>query len=87
MDPAALSQESAPSEGGAAVAPARFIESRWPWLAASLVLTLGLFVSTTLGWLWYADQRDAQARRSSLDLLWLEESVRHRLELNQKMLV
>jgi signal transduction histidine kinase len=65
----------------------RFIESRWPWLAASLALTLGLFVSTTLGWLWYADQRDARERRSSLDLLWLEQSVRQTLELNQKFLV
>ena len=64
----------------------RFIESRWPWLAASLALTLGLFVSTTLGWLWYADQRDAQERRSSLDLLWLEQSVRQTLELNQNIL-
>jgi two-component system, LuxR family, sensor histidine kinase DctS len=65
----------------------RFIESRWPWLGASLALTLGLFVSTTVGWFWYADQREAQARRSSLDLLWLEQTVQQTLELNKKMLV
>lgn len=65
---------------------ARFIESRWPWLAASLALTLALFVSTTVGWLWYADQRDAQARRSSLDLLWLEQTIQRTLETHQRML-
>jgi len=64
----------------------RLVQSRWPWLAASLALTLSLFVSTTVGWLWYADQRDAQARRSALDLLWLEQSVQRTLEVNQRML-
>ncbi len=90
VDPA-VPQDTQPDAAAEAARPVgvpqRFIESRWPWLAASLALTLGLFVSTTLGWLWYADQRDAQERRSSLDLLWLEESVRHTLELNQKFLV
>ncbi|HEX6704443.1 MAG TPA: ATP-binding protein [Albitalea sp.] len=65
----------------------RLVESRWPWLAASLALTLGLFVSTAAGWFWYADQREAQARRSSLDLLWLEQTVQQTLELNRKLLV
>jgi len=64
----------------------RWIERRWPWIAASLLLTLGLFVSTILGWLWYADQRDAEARRSSLDLLWLEQTLQQTLELNQRFL-
>ena len=68
-------------------APQRFLQSRWPWLAASLALTLALFVSTTVGWLWYADQRDAQARRSALDLMWLEQTVQQTLELNRRILM
>ena len=67
-------------------APPLFLHSRWPWWAASLALTLGLFVSTTLGWLWYVDQRDANARRSALDLLWLEQTVQQTLELDQRFL-
>ena len=63
-----------------------FLRSRWPWWAASLALTLGLFVATTLGWLWYADQRDANARRSALDLLWLEQTVQQKLLLNERLL-
>ncbi len=63
-----------------------FLRSRWPWWAASLALTLGLFVATTLGWLWYADQRDANARRSALDLLWLEQTVQQKLQLNERLL-
>ena len=63
------------------------LRSRWPWWAASLALTLGLFVSTTLGWLWYADWRDARERRLALDLLWLEQTVQQTLELNQRLLL
>ncbi|MED5618135.1 ATP-binding protein [Ideonella sp. BN130291] len=65
----------------------QLIERRWPWLAVSLALTLGLFVCTTLGWWWYADQRDAQARRLTLDLLWLEQTLQRTLETHQRMLV
>lgn len=64
----------------------KFIQSRWPWLAASLFLTVTLFVSTTLGWLWYSDQRATAARQLSLDLLWLEQIVTESLEENQHML-
>ncbi|PRC94652.1 ATP-binding protein [Solimicrobium silvestre] len=64
----------------------KFVQSRWPWLAASLILTVALFVSSTLGWLWYADQRDAAARELSLDLLWLEQNVTQTLSDNEHML-
>lgn len=64
----------------------KFIQSRWPWLAVSLILTVALFVSTTLGWLWYADQRATAARQLSLDLLWLEQTVTQSLNDNQRML-
>lgn len=64
----------------------KFIQSRWPWLAASLLLTIGLFVSTTVGWLWYVDQRDNAARILSLDLLWLEQSVTQSLDDHQRMM-
>ena len=64
----------------------KFIQSRWPWLAASLILTAALFVSTTLGWLWYADQRATAARQLSLDLLWLEQMVTTSLNDNERML-
>jgi C4-dicarboxylate-specific signal transduction histidine kinase len=64
----------------------RLLDSRWPWLAASLALTLGLFVSTTLGWLWYADQRDAEQRRAALDVLWLEQTLQRTLETNAGIL-
>lgn len=63
-----------------------FLRSRWPWWVASLALTLGLFISTTLGWLWYVDQREAQARRSALDLMWLEQTVQQKLLLNERLL-
>ncbi len=63
-----------------------FIQNRWPWLAASIILTVSLFVSTTVGWLWYADQRATAARQLSLDLLWLEQSIAESLVVNQKML-
>jgi PAS domain S-box-containing protein len=68
------------------IATQKFIQSRWPWLAASLILTVALFVSTTLGWLWYADQRATAARQLSLDLLWLEQMVTQSLNDNERML-
>jgi len=68
------------------IATQKFIQSRWPWLAASLFLTVTLFVSTTLGWLWYSDQRATAARQLSLDLLWLEQIVTESLDENQHML-
>jgi len=64
----------------------KFVKRRWPWLAASLILTVALFVATTLGWLWYVDQRDSTARQLSLDLLWLEQSVTQNLNDNEHML-
>ena len=72
--------------GGDLAITQKFIQSRWPWLAASLILTVALFVSTTLGWLWYADQRATAARQLSLDLLWIEQSVTQSLNDNQRML-
>lgn len=68
------------------IAAQKFIQSRWPWLAASLILTISLFVSTTLGWLWYTDQRATAARQLSLDLLWLEQIVTESLGEDQHML-
>ena len=62
------------------------IQSRWPWLAASLTLTVALFVASTLGWLWYVDQRDSAARQLSLDLLWLEQSIAESLSENERLL-
>ncbi len=64
----------------------KFIQSRWPWLAASILLTVGLFVTTTLGWLWYVDQRDSAERVLSLDLLSLERSIIQNLDENQQKL-
>jgi signal transduction histidine kinase len=68
------------------IAAQKLIQSRWPWLAASLFLTVTLFVSTTLGWLWYSDQRATAARQLSLDLLWLEQIVTESLGENEHML-
>ena len=75
-------------QSGALALPAaqQLIHSRWPWLAASLLLTIVLFVSTTLGWLWYADSRAQAERRLSLDLLWLEQSITQSMGDNQRML-
>lgn len=64
-----------------------FIQSRWPWLAASILLTASLFVSATVGWFWYVDQRATAERQLSLDLLWLEQIIAEALVVNQKMLV
>lgn len=75
-------------ESGVVALPAaqQLIHSRWPWLAASLLLTMALFVSTTLGWLWYTDQRAQAERQLSLDLLWLEQSITQSMGDNQRML-
>ncbi|MBV8666217.1 MAG: hypothetical protein JO269_07010 [Burkholderiaceae bacterium] len=64
----------------------KLIRSRWPWLAASLTLTAALFVATTLGWLWYADQRATAERQLSLDLTWLDQNVTQSLHDNQELL-
>jgi len=76
------------TQSGVEALPAaqQLIHSRWPWLAASLLLTMGLFVSTTLGWLWYTDQRAQAERQLSLDLLWLEQSITQSMGDNQRML-
>ncbi|MFO1336783.1 MAG: ATP-binding protein [Burkholderiaceae bacterium] len=63
-----------------ATAAPPFVHRRWPWWAASLALTAGLFVSSTLGWLWYLDQREQQARRAALDGLWLEQTIHQALD-------
>lgn len=64
----------------------KLIQSRWPWLAASLTLTVSLFVASTLGWLWYADQRENAARQLSLDLLWLDQAIAESLSQNERLL-
>jgi two-component system sensor histidine kinase DctS len=64
-----------------------FIQSRWPWLAASIILTALLFISTSIGWFWYTEQRATAERQLSLDLLWLEQSIAESLLINKKMLV
>ncbi len=51
-----------------------------------LFLTVGLFVSSTLGWLWYVEKRTATARQSSLDLLWMEQFITNKLESQQVIL-
>lgn len=63
-----------------------FVHRRWPWWAASLALVLGLFVSSTLGWQWLRDQREQQERRSALDGLWLEQTIRSTLDQHQHIL-
>lgn len=63
-----------------------FIRNRWPWLTASILLTGLLFVSSTLGWYWYTEQRAAAARQLSLDLLWLEQSIAESLQGNKNIL-
>jgi len=60
--------------------------NRWTWIGMMLFLTVGLFVSSTLGWLWYAEKRAATARQSSLDLLWMEQFITNKLEAHQVML-
>ncbi|MBT9598106.1 MAG: PAS domain-containing protein [Vitreoscilla sp.] len=63
-----------------------FVQRRWPWWLASLAVTLGLFVSTILGWLWYLDQRDSQEHRAALDGLWLEQTIRQTLSQHRNLL-
>jgi signal transduction histidine kinase len=60
--------------------------NRWTWVGMMLFLTVGLFASSTLGWLWYAEKRAATARQSSLDLLWMEQIISNKLETHQVML-
>lgn len=60
--------------------------NRWTWIGMMLFLTVGLFVSSTLGWLWYAEKRATTERQSSLDLLWMEQIITNKLENQQVML-
>jgi signal transduction histidine kinase len=60
--------------------------NRWTWIGMMLFLTVGLFVSSTLGWLWYAEKRATTERQSSLDLLWMEQIITNKLENQQIML-
>ncbi len=64
----------------------RSLNSRWLWFSLALSLTIGLFVLSTLGWNWYADQKAASARQSSLDLLWIEQTITNKLETHQSIL-
>lgn len=63
-----------------------FFTNRWTLLGMMLFLTVGLFASSTLGWLWYAEKRATAARQSSLDLLWMEQIITNKLETQQVML-
>ncbi len=63
-----------------------FFNNRWTLLGMMLFLTVGLFASSTLGWLWYADKRATAARQSYLDLLWMEQFITNKLENQQIML-
>lgn len=60
---------------------------RWSWWAAALALTLLMILLATLAWLWVADQRRAEERRQSLDLLWLEQTLKERLDSDAKLLL
>ena len=61
-------------------------QNRWWWIALSLVLTIGLFVASSLAWNWYAERQANAARQSSLDLLWIEQSITNKLETHQSIL-
>ena len=63
-----------------------FFNNRWTLLGMMLFLTVGLFASSTLGWLWYADKSATAARQSYLDLLWMEQIITNKLENQQIML-
>ncbi len=76
----------APSTATVPATALPFVHRRWPWWAASLALTAGLFVSSTLGWLWYLDQREQQERRTALDGLWLEQTIHQALDQHQHIL-
>lgn len=41
---------------------------------------------SSFAWYWYADQHAAAARQSSLDLLWMEQTINNKLETNKDML-
>ncbi len=62
------------------------LNNRWTWIGMMLFLTIGLFISSTLGWLWYAEKRATTERQSSLDLLWMEQIITNKLETQQVML-
>ena len=64
-----------------------FILRRWPWLLASLLLTVTLFICSAIGWFWYVDQRTASSRQFSLDVLWLEQMIINTLAANQRILI
>lgn len=68
------------------VARKNLLKHRWTWIGIMLFLTFGLFVSSTLGWLWYAEKQAAAARQSSLDLLWMEQIITNKFETQQVML-
>lgn len=61
-------------------------QNRWWWIALSLGLTIGLFVASSLAWNWYAERQANAARQSSLDLLWIEQSITNKLETHQSIL-
>lgn len=61
-------------------------QQRWWWIALSLALTVGLFIAITIAWNWYAERQAIAARQSSLDLLWIEQSVTNKLETQQNIL-
>lgn len=62
------------------------LSNRLIWIGIMLFFTVGLFVSSTLGWLWYSEKRATLSRQSSLDLLWMEQSIINKLETQQVML-
>ncbi|MBC3883203.1 sensor histidine kinase [Undibacterium sp. LX40W] len=66
--------------------PSRSLNSRWLWASLALFLTTGLFVLSTIGWNWYADQQASNARQSSLDLLWIEQTITNKLETHRSIL-
>jgi signal transduction histidine kinase len=63
-----------------------FFNNHWTLLGMMLFLTVGLFASSTLGWLWYAEKRATAARQSYLNLLWMEQIITNKLETQQFML-
>lgn len=68
------------------LAQGRNFSRHWLLLGIMLFLTIGLFASSTLGWLWYMDKRATTARQSSLDLLWMAQNIGNQIETQQVML-
>jgi signal transduction histidine kinase len=62
------------------------LNKRWAWIILTLLLTIGLFVVSTVAWFWYSDKQAAIARQSSLDLLWMEQVITQNLESHHSML-